>query len=108
MPVIVGVVGGVESRLTDTGTVVVPPALVALQVSVRAPSGMSVVGQTSGSAIGDSGSIRLQLTRTGPRYQPLAPSAAAGWRIGTTTGGVASRPCTRALSASARPTPQSI
>src|SRR5260221_8691564 len=108
MPMIVGALGGIESRLTDTGTVVVPPALVALQVSVAAPSGMSVAGQTSGLAIGDSGSVRLQLTRSGPRYQPLAPSGVAGERIGTTRGGVVSRPCARALSASTRPAPQSI
>ena len=86
--------------MTDTGTVVVPPALVALQVIVSETSPGLVVTQPDGFEIGDSGSVSLQLTVTGPVYQPFAPSGTGGVIVGVTTGGVVSRACTRALSAS--------
>jgi hypothetical protein len=102
------VLGGVESRLTEIGTLVVPPRLVAEQVRVAPPSPRLAGTQTPGFAIGDSGSLTLHCTLTGARYQPFAPSATAGERIGVTSGGVRSRPSATARSASTKPTPQAI
>ena len=106
MPVNVGAVGGVESIFTVAGTLAVPPALVALQVIV--PMALRLAApQPSGSTTGDSGSETLQVMPTGVRYQPFAPSGAAGVSVGVITGGVGSSAICTALSASRKPAPQS-
>src|SRR4051812_46912723 len=108
MPEITGAVGGVESRRTVAVPVVVPPALVALQVTlVVAPSPGAVGAHPLIAVTGDCASLTVQLTVTGPRYQRLAPSGAAGETVAVTTGGVGSNATRSARSASRKPLPQS-
>ena len=107
MPPISGAAGGELSRLTVTPTDVVPPALVAVHVIAPTPSPRAVGPQPTGSTTGDSGSVTLQPTVTGTRYQPPGPSAAAGEITGVMTGGVLSSTIGRARSASRNPAPQS-
>ena len=83
-------VGAVASRFTVTDCVVVPPALVALQVSVvPAVSVEIVVGpQPVETRIADWASVLVQETFTLPRYQPLRPWLPV--TVDLTTGGVVS------------------
>ena len=79
MPEITGAVGAVVSRFSVSGTDVVPPALAALHVSAAVPSpGAAAAHPGATSTTGDSGSETLQATLAGVRYQPFAPSGAAG------------------------------
>src|SRR6478735_6880086 len=106
MPLIAGAVGAVVSRLSASGTVVVPPALAALHVSATAPSaGAAVAHPGATSTTGDSGSVTLQLTPARVRYQPFAPSGAAGVTTGVMAGGVGSSAIASARSASTKPPP---
>src|SRR6476646_2251155 len=100
IPEITGAVGAVVSCFSGSGTDVVPPALAALHVSAAAPSpGAAAKHPAATSTTGDSGSETLQATLAGARYQPFAPSGAAGVMTGVMTGGVGSSAIARARSA---------
>jgi hypothetical protein len=83
-------VGAVASRLIVTFSLLLPPALVAEQVSVTpAVSLLTVTGsQPLWLLMADSLSTTLQLTLTPLTYQPLAPSVPA--TVGVMTGAVLS------------------
>jgi hypothetical protein len=82
--------GAVLSRLNVLLTVVVPPSLVALHVSVVAvvSEASVVVSQPLVERMTDSGSSTFQPTVTFVTYQPLLPSVPV--IIGVTTGGLGS------------------
>src|SRR5947199_8464107 len=107
MPEIARAAGGVVSRLIVTGTDAVPPALVALHVRRVTPSCGLALPQPLASTTGESGSATLQLSVSGPVYQPLAPGVAPSSTAGVTTGGVGSSAIATARSASTKPAPQS-
>jgi hypothetical protein len=67
--------GGVASRLMVTDTELVPPALVAVQVSVTPVVSESIVVDSHPlvEVTLDSGSVTVQLTVTSLTYQPFAP-----------------------------------
>ena len=100
----VGLDGGVESRLIVSGTLVVPAELVALHVSVVVPAGGLAAAQPVELVTGEPVSEALQVTCTGLRYHPFAPSGLAGEIVAVTSGGVGSAIAT-ARSASRSPTP---
>ena len=106
-PAIAGAVGGVESRRISTAAEAVPPALVAVHVNVVAVSAGAEGVQPTELPTGEPSSETLHVSCTGLRYQPFAPSGAAGLIVGVISGGVPSCACTTARSASRKPPPQS-
>jgi hypothetical protein len=82
--------GGVASRLSVTGWLALPPALVAEQVNV-VPGVLAAIVVGSQPVLfvtADSGSVTLQLTVTSLVYQSLLPCVPA--TVGVMAGGVES------------------
>ena|SRR5689334_16993070 len=83
------IAGAVASRMIVTSRLLIPPALVALQLMVwPGVSAEIVVGAQAGDVTADSASETVQLTVTSLVYQPLLPSVPV--TLGVITGGVAS------------------
>ena len=84
--------GGVASRLIITGTELVPPALVAVQVKVvPAVSAVTLWGRAGVYVVevmGDSSSVTVHVTSTSLVYHPLLPRVPV--ILGVITGGVVS------------------
>src|SRR6476659_3650822 len=82
-------VGAVPSRLTVTVWVLVPPSLVALQLTTwPGVSELIVVGAHGAEVIADSSSVTDQFTVTSLVYHPSLPNGPSMW--GATTGAVSS------------------